>query len=306
MIRWMLALPILVLLLASLVIEPIAAAAQADTPAEASPPAAGTGDDEPVGVVGNTYTSPTWRFSVEWDEDRWEVEPMRFERGQYEAIGLQTRGIPAWFTAVGNAAVSADPLVCLDQAQAYVEGLDGVRDFQREIVRGFAPASLAATFRYVVELEDGEQRQVVKYTECRPLTEEVGLIIEFAAFSYAYEDMYPRFLEVLATLTVPGNAPPDPAAPGAGEGTPAATATPATDGARGEIRVGTSATVAIDVRLRAAPSPDAIAVADLARGAEVTVVAPSVEGDGFTWWPVTDPATGTIGYVRADVLNRAS
>ena len=147
MIRWMLALPILVLLLASLVAEPISAAASPGTPAEASPSAAGTSDDEPVGVVGNTYTSPTWRFSVEWDEDRWEVEPMRFERGRYEALTLQTRGIPAWFAVVGNAAVSADPLVCLDQAQAYVEELDGVRDFERDIVRAFAPASLAATFR---------------------------------------------------------------------------------------------------------------------------------------------------------------
>ena len=98
--------------------------------------------------------------------------------------------------------------------------------FQREIVRGFAPASLAAMFRYVVEFEGDEQRQVVKYTECRPLTEEVGLIIEFAAFSNAYEDMYPRFLEVLATLTMPGDAPHNPAAPGAGEGTPAAAPPP--------------------------------------------------------------------------------
>jgi hypothetical protein len=55
--------------------------------------------------------------------------------------------------------------------------------------------------------------------------------------------------------------------------------------------------------VRSAPSLDAPVVAELAQGAEVVALGPAEEGDGFVWIPVRDPATGTIGYVRAELLS---
>jgi hypothetical protein len=44
-------------------------------------------------------------------------------------------------------------------------------------------------------------------------------------------------------------------------------------------------------------------VTTLTQGTELTVIAAPVEADGFTWVPVTDPATNTLGYVRAEFLS---
>jgi hypothetical protein len=60
-----------------------------------------------------------------------------------------------------------------------------------------------------------------------------------------------------------------------------------------------------DVPLRAAPSTDAQTVATLAKGTPLTVIANPVVAEGFTWVPVTDPATGTLGYVRSEFLTLA-
>jgi hypothetical protein len=57
--------------------------------------------------------------------------------------------------------------------------------------------------------------------------------------------------------------------------------------------------------VRSAPSLTAPVVAELRQGAEVVALGPAEMGDGFTWIPVRDPATGTIGYVRAELLSAA-
>ncbi len=69
--------------------------------------------------------------------------------------------------------------------------------------------------------------------------------------------------------------------------------------------IDTGATVIVndnDVPLRSAPATDAQTVAILSAGAEVTVVGPPVDADGHTWVPVTDPETGTIGYIRIEFV----
>lgn len=53
-----------------------------------------------------------------------------------------------------------------------------------------------------------------------------------------------------------------------------------------------------DVNLRAGPSTDAAVVATLALDAPLTATGPEADG----WIPVTDPTTGTAGYVLADFV----
>lgn len=58
-----------------------------------------------------------------------------------------------------------------------------------------------------------------------------------------------------------------------------------------------------DVPLRAAPAVMAEIVLRLDLGAQVTVIGPAEEGDGFTWLPIQDPETRTIGFIRAEFLS---
>lgn len=57
--------------------------------------------------------------------------------------------------------------------------------------------------------------------------------------------------------------------------------------------------------LRSAPSVDAPVVADLAQGTAVTAIGPPETAGGFTWIPVRDDSTGTIGFVRAELVSAA-
>jgi len=89
--------------------------------------------------------------------------------------------------------------------------------------------------------------------------------------------------------------------------TPAATgtaATPAGPVPADGIEVG--ATVVVNdatVSMRTAPSTEAPVALELAQGAELEVIGPVEEGDGFVWVPVRDLATRTIGYVRSEFLS---
>jgi hypothetical protein len=71
------------------------------------------------------------------------------------------------------------------------------------------------------------------------------------------------------------------------------------------IEVGSTVVTTADTDLRSAPSTSASVVVTLAQGTPLTVIAPSQTGDGVVWWPVQDPATGNIGFVREDVLTAA-
>ncbi len=86
------------------------------------------------------------------------------------------------------------------------------------------------------------------------------------------------------------------------EATPATPATPATNGS--EIAPG-SVVVTNDanVTLRSAPSTTAPVVLELEQGTKLTVIGPEVLGDGFRWWPVMEPESQTIGYVRAELVS---
>jgi hypothetical protein len=59
-----------------------------------------------------------------------------------------------------------------------------------------------------------------------------------------------------------------------------------------------------NVNLRAGPAIDAPIIALLARGTELIVIGPAETGDGFVWWPVRDPSSRQIGFVRAEFLFR--
>jgi Bacterial SH3 domain len=107
----------------------------------------------------------------------------------------------------------------------------------------------------------------------------------------------PRGIEMGTIIEVEG---------GTSVATPEATseAIPATPEAGGG-EIGPGATVVTNdanVALRSAPSTSAPVVLELEQGTELTVIGPEVAGDGFLWWPVMEPESQTIGYVRAELV----
>jgi Bacterial SH3 domain len=107
----------------------------------------------------------------------------------------------------------------------------------------------------------------------------------------------PRGLEMGAIIEVEG---------GTSVATPEATseAIPATPEAGGE-EIGPGATVVTNdanVSMRSAPSTSAPVVLELEQGTQLNVIGPEVTGDGFLWWPVMEPKSQTLGYVRAEFL----
>ena len=83
------------------------------------------------------------------------------------------------------------------------------------------------------------------------------------------------------------------------EGTPAAPS--------GTFANGTTVTInESEVNMRAEASTSADIVETLAQDTALTVTGDPVEADGYTWYPVQDPATGNSGFVAANFLREAS
>lgn len=72
------------------------------------------------------------------------------------------------------------------------------------------------------------------------------------------------------------------------------------------IRQGITVTTTASVNLRAAPTTSAAVVAVISPGTPLTVTGPAETSSDFTWWPVTNPATGNSGFVAAQLLAPAS
>lgn len=95
--------------------------------------------------------------------------------------------------------------------------------------------------------------------------------------------------------------PPAAATPTAATPTAAADSPPVGSG----IEPGGNVVTNDDIALRPSPDPDAEPVAEFPRGTVLLVIGPAQEGGGFIWWPVSDPATGTTGFVRQEFLSPA-
>jgi mannose-6-phosphate isomerase-like protein (cupin superfamily) len=85
--------------------------------------------------------------------------------------------------------------------------------------------------------------------------------------------------------------------------TAAAPEAPSTPASTLTLEPGAIVVVTTDgLRLRESPSTSAPVLVALAAGQQLQIIGPSVEADGFTWWPVLDPNTGFQGYVAADFI----
>jgi hypothetical protein len=59
-----------------------------------------------------------------------------------------------------------------------------------------------------------------------------------------------------------------------------------------------------DANLRVLPSTDAQIAETVVKGTKLVILGASVEAEGFVWWPVSDPSTHAIGWIRAEFIAR--
>ena len=162
--------------------------------------------DTPLGegVVGDTYTSPSFGYSVAWDGAIWSVEDEQSERGQ-DLLRIGTPLSTLYFEAYDGFA--GDPAACLEAAAAELSAETGVSDFAVATDRNGDPLTGAdATSAYAVYTltftpDTGEALAFADYIECRELVPgEAVLEITLIVGLDVYNEQVALMQDVLDTL----------------------------------------------------------------------------------------------------------
>jgi hypothetical protein len=158
--------------------------------------------DQP-GVSGSSYTSPTYGYSLSWD-DSWSVTQASSDNGtDYLELdnGTSSIGVEGYEWSDGAAA-------CVTDTADYLKTEDGVskfaaaKDSKGKTRKGGDDAKSWALYTAVYTSSDGDVSKLAMYVECRTVAggDAVVSITQFVA-SAAYDDEAANRDAVLATLS---------------------------------------------------------------------------------------------------------
>jgi hypothetical protein len=188
-------------------------------------------NDPAAGVAGNSYTSPTYGYTVTWDSTWSGVEANTMDG--YDALSLDSGGANVSFWA--QASADGVPGPCLDQRIGAMRKLEGIRDFAPKTgadgrpIAGNDGQRAYGVFTSTLVSEDGTSGPYVQHLECRVLVRhEAVLMITMLTVPELYEAQAQALERLLAGLQVPTGA----GIPQAATGTPTADGTSAAEGAR--------------------------------------------------------------------------
>ena len=161
----------------------------------------GTAGTAAQGVEANTYQSPTYGYTLSWDE-AWTVDRDESEN-DFDLLKIDTELSSLWFE--GQRDFDGDAAVCLeDSVESFaneatvlsIEPREDEVDVDEELASGIYDISIS-------DEDDGELKAVV-YLECRTLIEgEAALEITHLTSADAYEDEAELVADVLDTLEFP-------------------------------------------------------------------------------------------------------
>lgn len=164
----------------------------------------GGGDLAEAGVVGNTYESPAWGYTLEWDDDVWQVRDAsaRAEANVLNLINVESSLIISGIADLG------DVDACMEQAVAFYSNDEGVEDWavledeDGDPIERSTRRRAYAAYVYTVIDEGGDEIEFVNYIECLPLNDDAGLLISHLYPSDLYEEQSDLRDEVLDTLEI--------------------------------------------------------------------------------------------------------
>jgi hypothetical protein len=161
-------------------------------------------------VVGNTYTSPTYDYSLTWDNAGWWV------RYEYSANGYDLLQLSNGTSNVDLEAYlgfRGDPAACLDYEMDQARAVEGrslfapVSDGNGTPLAGQDPTRAHAAYKYTYTSEDGQSEDRIIRLECRTLEpgESVLVVTQVirAALPDSYDNEAPVLEELLDELTLP-------------------------------------------------------------------------------------------------------
>ncbi len=166
-----------------------------------------------AGVEGNTYTSPSFGFSVSWDPAVWTLpEDAEYSEPGYDSLNLQADTGPIWIT--GTQAYGGDAATCLVGEQTYYNDPSlGISDWQVAVdangaeLTGTTENSAWGVFTNVYTDPDdplAPPANYVDYIECVSLGDGES-VVTFYAFAErdVYNEHIGNVLAVTGTLELP-------------------------------------------------------------------------------------------------------
>jgi len=160
-------------------------------------------------VDGNIYTSPTYGYELEWDEDVWEIDEETSNRRD-SLVLIETDNTSLVYLE-GYDAYDGDPSDCLEGSAAEILESDSVSDVEPmededgEEIAGEEDGVVFAAYTYVYEPQDGDPQDRASYFTCQTLVEdEAVLAFSFVGVLDEQEDDLPLWLDLMDGLTLPG------------------------------------------------------------------------------------------------------
>lgn len=159
-----------------------------------------------AGVEGDTYTSPSFGYTISWDPDIWEVENEASEEGFDQ---LRLGDPPNTVYLNGIEAFDGDPATCLQETADALAGGEGVSKFGPAEDRNGDPIAGERADRAFAQYEltltrDGERVSITNYVECRVLVpDEAVLAIVYIVATDEFEDQFPLVEDLLDAIEIP-------------------------------------------------------------------------------------------------------
>jgi hypothetical protein len=177
-------------------ITPAAATAAASTPTAKT------------GVHGNSYTSPTFGYTLSWDPATWTVKDERLLEG-YDGLELGTDRSNLFVEGITDYA--GDPAACLADARQQIagrQGISAISDFQGP-GRPIPDEGGAKSFMvgYVATLPSGGTTSIVEFVQCRTIVPAKAVLeLTWQVQDVDYAQQLPLAAALLKTLHIPGTA----------------------------------------------------------------------------------------------------
>jgi hypothetical protein len=162
-----------------------------------------------AGVDGNSYVSPQFGYSLEWDPDVWQVDGASSDLG-FDDLGLLGQRS---FLEISGTDGFADAFVCFDNVVSFfsedseaftVEDFEPFEDEDGEVVEGEEDDRVFGAFLATLVEENGFENEIVYYVECRTLVEGESVIVIIQIVDpQAYDAEAERRDEVLDTIELP-------------------------------------------------------------------------------------------------------
>ena len=163
-------------------------------------------DDLQPGLNGNVYLDETFGYSVTWDEavftgEEWDPD----DSGEVQGVQLvaETGAFVTFFVEEATSVRS-----CVNGRAESISGgaFDNFEEIEAELPET-GPDARQAVWQGVFTTSDGDELDIVLYSECSPLivggeeVEDQFLVVDFVGTPSEYEDLLPALSETLLTLT---------------------------------------------------------------------------------------------------------